>query len=323
MNDPSGRPEPPALAVDDLRVRLGSNEILLRRQLCRPAGPDRGASRPLRQRQDDAAALRGRARDARLPARSPSVRRRSSMPGAASTVPDRAPRPRPRVPVLRAVAAQDGVRQRRLRASGARRRPRRHRGRVAGVLQGVGLGALGAALSASALRRPAAARRARARLRLSPAGHPPRRAAVEPRRQASGEIAHLGARAHQAAGADRRVRDPRPGRGDGDRRRGRADRGGPHRPGRHPPELYDEPATLFVAEYADHDVRPALWRAFDSYVLLSPVPEPVARKALQTSLSDGFSSRPSRPRRRSFASSSISKPVSMRLSAERAIPVHP
>src|SRR3954469_12934965 len=28
MNDPSGRPEPPALAVDDLRVRLGSNEIL-------------------------------------------------------------------------------------------------------------------------------------------------------------------------------------------------------------------------------------------------------------------------------------------------------
>src|SRR5215208_4204380 len=28
MNDPSGRPEPPAVAVDDLRVRLGSNEIL-------------------------------------------------------------------------------------------------------------------------------------------------------------------------------------------------------------------------------------------------------------------------------------------------------
>ncbi|MFL5322707.1 MAG: ABC transporter ATP-binding protein [Microvirga sp.] len=28
MNDSSGRPEPPALAVDDLRVRLGSNEIL-------------------------------------------------------------------------------------------------------------------------------------------------------------------------------------------------------------------------------------------------------------------------------------------------------
>src|SRR3954471_21638638 len=28
MNDPSGLPEPPALAVDDLRVRLGSNEIL-------------------------------------------------------------------------------------------------------------------------------------------------------------------------------------------------------------------------------------------------------------------------------------------------------
>src|SRR5215217_1911574 len=28
MNDPSGRPAPPALAIDGLRVRLGSNEIL-------------------------------------------------------------------------------------------------------------------------------------------------------------------------------------------------------------------------------------------------------------------------------------------------------
>ena len=62
----------------------------------------------------------------------------------------------------------------------------------------------GRALSAPALGRPAAARRARARARLQPAGDPAGRAAVQPRRQAARRGARVAARADRAACSCRR-----------------------------------------------------------------------------------------------------------------------
>ena len=75
-------------------------------------------------------------------------------------VPAEAAQPRPGVPVVRAVAAQDRVRQRRLRPQAARRRRAEIKTRVEKALAQIGLGASRRALSAPAFGRPAAARRA-------------------------------------------------------------------------------------------------------------------------------------------------------------------
>ena len=134
-------------------------------------------------------------------------------------------RARPGVPVLCAVAAPHRVRQRRLWPEAARRfgrRRSRHGSRRR--LSQIGLGASCRALSASALRRPAAARRHRARARLRAAGDPARRAVVQSRRQAARGSARLAAHADRHARPVRHPCHPRPGRGDGDRRSHRAAR---------------------------------------------------------------------------------------------------
>ena len=124
-------------------------------------------------------------------------------------------RPRHGVPELRAVAASDvgenvayGLKMHNVaRAPNATRRSRR-------ALQRVRLDAHRRPLSARALRRPAAARRARPRDRLFAADPAVRRAALQPRCAiARGDAG--GAQGHPPR--DRRHRDlrhPRPGRGD-------------------------------------------------------------------------------------------------------------
>jgi hypothetical protein len=130
------------------------------------------------------------------------------------------------------MAASARRRERRLRAQDARRlacRPRQ---------QGAPVAPAGAArrrdrpLSARALRRTAATRRARPRDRLLPADPPVRRAALEPRCAiARGDAGRTQGhppfhRRH------RRLRDPRPGRGDEPVGHHRGDGGGRDPPGR-------------------------------------------------------------------------------------------
>ena len=202
-------------------------------------------------------------------ARSPASRCRTRARSASATrsvfdgargidVPAEARNLGPRVPVVRAVAAQDGVRQRRLRPEaaqasaaptiaarvhdGARRnsRPRPPR----------------RALSAPAVGRPAAARRARARAGLQPAGDPARRAAVEPRRQAARGSARLAARADRAHAAVGAVRDARPGRGAGDVRPHPAAQRRPDRAAGHAASRCTaRRETLFTAEFMGSNNR--------------------------------------------------------------------
>ena len=90
------------------------------------------------------------------------------------------------------------------------------RGRVDTALKNLGLGQLGDAPAAPALRRPAAARRDRARAGLQPAGDPDGRAAVQPRRQAARGGARVAARADPEDAAVGAGGHARPERGDGD-----------------------------------------------------------------------------------------------------------
>ena len=109
-----------------------------------------------------------------------------------------------------------------------------------------------------ALRRPAAARRARPRDRARAAGLPDGRAAVEPRRQAARADARRDREAAPSAGGDRRLRHARPDRGDDD---GRPDRGheGRLRPaGRHAAEALQragEPVRRQLHRLAGDELR--------------------------------------------------------------------
>ena len=117
------------------------------------------------------------------------------------------------VPELRAVPAQDGGRQRRLRPA----LPARHQGRDrAPRRRGDGArapGGLRAPAPGAALRRPAAARRAGARARARAAGAAARRAARRARRAPAHRPAGR-AQAHPGAARGHvHLRHPRPGRG--------------------------------------------------------------------------------------------------------------
>ena len=116
-----------------------------RRQLRGPGGGDVHPARPVRLRQDHHAALDRRAGAARTPAASPSADRPCSrrVTASARQRPGQQARPRHGVPVLRHLAAHDGVRQRRLPAAGAQAQPsaparRRSSERVDRVLETMG-----------------------------------------------------------------------------------------------------------------------------------------------------------------------------------------
>ena len=95
-------------------------------------------------------------------------------------------------------------------------------------------GASGGALSGRAVRRAAAARRARARDRDQAAGAAARRAAVEPRCQPARGDALRDPPAARRVPHHHGLRHPRPGRGDGHVGPHRGDEPGPHRAGRRP-----------------------------------------------------------------------------------------
>ncbi|CAG9188319.1 putative Uncharacterized 50.6 kDa protein in the 5'region of gyrA and gyrB [Burkholderia vietnamiensis] len=189
-------------------------------------------ARRVGQRQDHAAARGGRPRTAvrrAHPARRPRVLRRRTAHRPAR----RTALARPRVPVVRAVAAPHRRRQRRLRAHAAPRGGCRTEAPRAGRARPARPRSSGRTLPASTVGRPAAARRDRARARLQPAGDPARRAAVEPRREAARGSAGVAARTDRVARAVGAVRDARPDRGDGDVRPHPAAAQRPHRAGRH------------------------------------------------------------------------------------------
>ena len=120
-------------------------------------------------------------------------------------------------PVLRHLAAHERVRQRGLRAPRAQAARAEIAARVREALDWCS-SAISPRAALEALRRPAAARRARPRVRVLALGAALRRAAVQPRRQA----ARRDARRDQGAAAAPRhhlgVRDPRPRGGAGDLR---------------------------------------------------------------------------------------------------------
>ena len=119
------------------------------------------------------------------------------------------------VPELRAVAAHDGRAERRLRARGAQAAARRDpRARSPPRSSWWASPGFGDAPSRPALRRPAAARGARAHARDRAAGAAARRAAVQPRRQAARADARTSCGAAAAARHHDDLRHPRPGRGD-------------------------------------------------------------------------------------------------------------
>ena len=140
-------------------------------------------------------------------------------------------RNRVRLPALRGVQAHDGRRQRRLRAhdpqttQGGDPRPRRRAARTrpaSGPRQ---------ALSGPALGRAAAAHGARARARGRSDRAAPRRAVRRSRRPGARRAARLAAAPSRRDADDDGDRHPRPGRGDGGRRRGRRHEPRPHRAG--------------------------------------------------------------------------------------------
>ena len=118
------------------------------------------------------------------------------------------------VPVLQPVPEHERARQRRLRAADAQGRRRAAPPQAAAeLLDMVGLSAQAGPVPAPAVRRPAAARRARPRAGDRAAGAAARRAAVRARRQ--GPAAAARADPHPAAAARHHhpVRHPRPGGG--------------------------------------------------------------------------------------------------------------
>ena len=134
------------------------------------------------------------------------------------------PRHRHGVPVLRDLAAHDGVRERRVPAAG-RARPQifRRRGEGEGAARardGAHVG-LRDAPGDAAFRRPAAAARVRARAGARAEDPAARRAAVQPRRQAARADAGRAQAAAEAARHHHGLRHPRPVRGAGAVRRDR------------------------------------------------------------------------------------------------------
>ena len=125
------------------------------------------------------------------------------------------------------------ARERRVRAAGQARSPRaERRARAAEALELVRLAGFGRAQARPALRRPAPARRARARDRQPPAGAAARRAARRARPQAAPGDAGR-AQAHPARGRHHvRLRHARPGGGADHERPPRRLQPGPDRAGR-------------------------------------------------------------------------------------------
>ena len=213
--------------LDAITKSFGAVNVLPPLSLDHREGRVRGAGRPLGLRQDHDAAHPRRARDGDLGPRPHQRARRDGRP------PRRA-RHRHGVPELRALPAHDRAPEHRLRDEGARhaqgrdRRPR-GRGREAPRAR-----PLPRPQAQEPLGRPAPARRHRPRARPPAAGVPVRRAAVEPRREAPGRDADRDQAPPAPPRHHRRLRHPRPGRGDDDGRpRGRHARG-PHRTGGRP-----------------------------------------------------------------------------------------
>ena len=162
-----------------------------------------------------------------------------------------------RVPVLRALAAPHRLPERRLWSRVAQRvtRPPSRCGSTRRWRQ-IGLVALRGAIPASIVRRAAAARRARARARLPAGRHPARRAVVQSRREVAGGGAGMAAPDHH-----RRSTSPRCWSPTTRSRRWRSpttlrcsmaalvEQQGT------PTELYQQPATLFAAEFMGNNNR--------------------------------------------------------------------
>ena len=163
-------------ALDDRRRRGARGRPALVRVR---AGHAQRAARPVGLRQvDDAAADRGTRARRRRPHPDRRPRRHRPAAGAAQHLDG--------VPVLRAVSASVGRREHRVRLEGAqgRRRGRRSGGCRASPICSASTDLLDAQ-AVAALRRPAAARRARPRDHRRGAGVPDGRAAVESRRAAA------------------------------------------------------------------------------------------------------------------------------------------
>ena len=181
-----------------------------RRQLRRRAPRVLLAAGPERMRQDDDAADARRVRDAdRGP--HPGGGPRRLPPGAARAGHEHG------VPALRAVPAHDRGAERGVRSAAQEALAQGGRAaRRASPSTAVRLEGYGEAVSARALGRPAATRRARSRAREPPGGAAARRAARRARPQAARGDA-VRAQAHPARGRHQlRLRHPRPGRGPDD-----------------------------------------------------------------------------------------------------------
>ncbi len=144
-----------------------------------------------------------------------------------------APRDRHGLPVVRDLAAHDGVRQRRVSARGPPpARAPRCASACASALRLMEMEHLAEPAGHRAVGRPAAAGGHRARAGVPAARAADGRAAVEPGRQAARADARRAARAAAAARHHDGLRDARPGRGDGALRRDRGDARGPRAPDR-------------------------------------------------------------------------------------------
>ncbi len=132
--------------------------------------------------------------------------------------------------------------------------------RVAELLKLVGLPDSGAQVSGPALRRPAAAHRACAGAGDLARAAPARRAALGARRARARAPARRDPRAAAAPGRDHDHGHPRPGRGAVDGRSHRRDEPGRDRAGRHAAaDLSQTPATAFVADFVGKvNVLPAV-----------------------------------------------------------------
>ena len=152
------------------------------------------------------------------------------------------PRPRHGVPVLRALPDQDGAREPEVRPGEPRssRREEIER-RIAWAAKLLQIDHLLRSQAGAAVRRPAPARRDRPSAGQAGRPLPLRRTAVESRRQAPHRDAHGDQEAAQPAQEHRRLRHPRPGRGDD-----HGDQDRRHGPRRHPAD-----------RHARRDLRPA------------------------------------------------------------------
>ena len=144
--------------------------------------------------------------------------------GAAADVDD--------LPELRHLAEHDGGRECRLRPQAAQAAAGRSEAADRRDPRGRADGPPRRPLSGRAVRRPAAARRAGARDRDQAGRAAARRAAVQPRRQPARGDALRDPPPARRVPHHHRLRDARPGRGDGDLRPDRGDECRPHRAGR-------------------------------------------------------------------------------------------